>query len=56
MKAKAKRGRGRPSIGAIRRNISITPEDYETFKEYGRGCISGGIRYAAHVLRMNPIR
>lgn len=45
------RGPGRPRLNVVNRGISITDEDAETFRRYGFGSLSAGIRRSAHLLR-----
>jgi len=47
--------RGRISLNLKRRCVGLTEEDYEWFKKLGVGCISGGIRRAAELLRKEGI-
>jgi hypothetical protein len=44
-------GPGRPKIGVKNRGISLSEEDAETFKSYGFGGLSAGIRRAANLVR-----
>lgn len=44
-------GPGRPSLGCKSRGISLTEEDANTFKAYGFGGLSTGIRRAAKLVR-----
>jgi hypothetical protein len=45
------KGPGRPRIGVKNRGISLTEEDADTFKKYGFGALSAGIRRAANLVR-----
>jgi hypothetical protein len=45
------RGPGRPKLGVKNRGISLTEEDANTFKRYGFGALSAGIRRAANLVR-----
>ena len=45
------RAPGRPSLGCKNRGISLSEEDAETFKTYGFGGLSAGIRRAANLVR-----
>lgn len=45
------RGPGRPSLNCKNRGISLSESDAETFKLYGFGGLSAGIRRAANLVR-----
>ena len=47
---------GRPRLNVKSRGISLTEEDAETFKEFGFGGLSSGIRRAAQALRKGKLR
>jgi hypothetical protein len=44
-------GPGRPSLGCKSRGISLSEDDADTFKAYGFGGLSAGIRRAAALVR-----
>ena len=49
------RGPGRPPLNVKSRGISLSEADAETFKDYGFGGLSTGIRLAAALVRKTTI-
>jgi hypothetical protein len=49
------KGPGRPSLGCKCRGISLSEADAETFKLYGFGGLSSGIRRAAALVRKQKV-
>ena len=45
------KGPGRPSMNVMSRGISLSEEDANTFKSYGFGGLSAGIRRSAVLVR-----
>lgn len=49
------RGPGRPRMNVKSRGISLTEEDADTFRLYGFGALSAGIRRAANLVRRQKV-